>query len=269
MALKYDLHFADNFQTFDIVSDKTTTSIAIDNLPVDSNTRNLNDELVNEIANLPLFDNDKVLIKFSEIFINNYNSIDLYKTTWSTNKSIELTGKDLFKTLKYNVSKLYTLFKDDSKFLPAMNVYLEPLPNTGKLDNGNYFPYLVAKRHMLFKIASLLYISFTVAEKTMCETEESQAIDYKSAKEQYDGLLKLLGDTTNLLLNIDVINKNPSNTSNTNIKPEIDMYAGPTALPNVSVRKEANASTNAGENTIYYMNPKTANVNGAKLNGAK
>lgn len=267
MALEYDLDFADNFKTLNIVSNKTTTiPIAVDNIPVDSNTRNLNNELIMEIANLPLFENDKVTIKFSEVFNSNYNSVDLYKQAWSTNKNIDLTGKKLFETLKYNVSKLYSLFKDDSKFQRAMNVYLEPLPNTGQLDNGNHFPYLLAKRHMLFKITSLLYISFTVAEKTMCETEESQAVDYKVAKEQYNNLLKLLGDTTNLLLNIDVINKNPTNTGNAAINSNTtrDMFAMPTKLPatstNTSSRNAANATHAANASlgnstTIYYKNP--------------
>lgn len=224
MALVYDLVFATDFKTFNIVSDKSSTLIAIDNIPVNSNTRNLNNELVREIENLPLFVNEKVTIKFSEVYSKNYNSVDLYKNTWSLNKDIGLSGKQLFETLKYNVAKLYALFKDDNKFKPAINVYLEPLPNTGKLDNGNHFPYLVAKRHMLFKIASLLYISFTVAEKTMCETEESQALDFKTAKEQYNDLLKLLGDTTNLLLNIDVLNKNSAAATVSTDDPNSNTY---------------------------------------------
>jgi hypothetical protein len=226
MALVYDLVFAADFKTFDIVSKTTSTLITIDNIPVNSNTRNLNNELVREIENLPLFENEKVIIKFSEVYNNNYNSVDLYKSTWSKNKDINLTGKQLFETLKHNVAKLYALLKDDNKFNSAIDLYLEPLPNTGKLDNGNHFPYLVAKRHMLFKIASLLYISFTVAEKTMCETEESQVLDFKSAKEQYNNLLKLLGDTTNLLLNIDVLNKNLVVSKNVD-----DLDRWPTSLP--------------------------------------
>ena len=99
-----------------------------------------------------------------------------------------------------------------------MNAYLQHVNASCNLENGNYFPYLVAKRHMLFKIITLLYISFTVAEKTMCDTEESQELDFKKAKQQYNSLLKLLGDTTNLLLNIDVL-QSSNDDENINFVP--------------------------------------------------
>ena len=163
-----------------------------------------------EIKELPLFKDEHVTITFFDVYSKNYNSIELYKNSLQNNRSITISGKELFQTLKSNVSKLYKLLQNDEKFKPATNVYLRPLPNTGELNNSNYFPSLLAKRHMLFKIATLLYISFTIAEKTMCDTEDKQELNYQKAKKRYNDLLKLLGDTTNLLLNIDVINKNQS-----------------------------------------------------------
>lgn len=229
MALVYDLVFAADFKSLDIVCGTLTTSITIGNAPVESNT-NLNNELVSEIAELPLFKKEGVTITFGDVYKKNYNSVELYKNDWINNSNIKLTGRQLFETLKFNVSKLYALVKDDSKFTQAIKTYLQPVPNTGNLDNGNYFPYLLAKRHMLFKIATLLYISFTVAEKTMCDTEESQELDFKKAKQQYDSLLKLLGDTTNLLLNIDVLNQTPTprNASNSRSPEPVENYNTPT-----------------------------------------
>lgn len=203
MALEYSLEFVDNFKSFNIIVNND-----IDN-PLKVSINNDTD-LFQEIKDLPLFKNEtNATITFSEVFSNNYNSVKLYEKVWSNNRNIAITGKELFQTLKANVNKLYKLLQDDEKFKPAVNVYLQPLPNTGELNNGDFFPFLVAKRHTLYKIATLLYISFTIAEKTMCDTEESQELDYQKAKKRYNGLLKLLGDTTNLLLNIDVINKNP------------------------------------------------------------
>lgn len=215
MDLDYDLQIGNDFKTLNIVVDNDNANPI--QVSIDDNTN-----LIEEIENLPLLKTDNnVMIKFSEVYNNNYNSVELYDKVWSVNDNItlngnKLTGSKLFEKLKSNVSKLYKLLKDEDKFKPAMNVYLKPLANTGELNNGQYFPSLLAKRHMLYKITTLLYISFTVAETTMCKTEESQALDYQKAKQRYNGLLKLVGDTTNLLLNIDVINKNPSLPVNAN-----------------------------------------------------
>lgn len=204
MALVYDLEFVDNFTTLNIiVNDDNTNPVKV--------LINSDIDLFQEIKDIPLFKNEKnVIITFSEVFSNNYNSVALYEKVWSKNPNITITGKELFQVLKSNVSKLYNLFKNDEKFKPAMNVYLTPSPNSGELNNGNYFPSMVAKRHMLYKTTTLLYISFTIAEKTMCDSEQSQELDYQKAKKKYNGLLKLLNDTTNLLLNIDVLNRSPS-----------------------------------------------------------
>ncbi len=234
MALVYDLIFSADFRSFDIVCGTTRTSITIGNLPVETNT-NINDELVAEIAKLPLFINDRITITFDEFYNNNYNSVELYKNKWINNNNIGLTGKQLFETLKYNASKLYALIKDDNKFKPATNTYLQPLPNTGNLENGNYFPYLLAKRHMLFKITTLLYVSFTVAEKTMCENEESQELDFKNAKKQYNDLLKLLGDTTNLLLNIDVLKQDTSSSATRDYRANVANGANSSSDKNLAL----------------------------------
>jgi hypothetical protein len=203
MALVYDLNISNDLE-ITIDNDKEN--------PISIRVSISNDTgLIQEIENLPLFKNENnVIITFAEVFRNNYNSVELYEKVWGKNKNINISGRQLFETLKSNVSKLYNLVKDDSKFTTAMKVYLTPLPNTGELNNGDKFPFLLAKRHMLYKITTLLYISFTVAEQTMCQTEESQELDYQKARKRYNGLSKLLTDTTNLLLNIDVINKNPS-----------------------------------------------------------
>lgn len=203
MALVYDLQVDDVSKTLNIIVDNTTRiQVSIDD--------NIN--MVEEIEDLPLLKTDtNVMIKFSEVYNKNYNSVELYDEVWRRNDNIKLTGSELFRILKTNVKNLYNLINNDDKFKPAMNVYLRPDDNTGELNNGKHFPSLVAKRHMLYKIATLLYISFTVAETTMCKTEESQESDYQKAKKRYNNLLKLLGDTTNLLLNIDVINQNPLN----------------------------------------------------------
>lgn len=202
MALVYDLQFEENFTFLNIIcNNDNVIKVSINN----------DRELIEEIKNLPLFKNESnAIITFHEVFDNNYNSVELYEKLWSKNPNIALSGKQLFETLKSNVNKLYNILKDDNRFKPAMNVYLRPLPNSGELNNSEYFPAMLTKRHMLYKIATLLYISFTVAEKTMCDTEENQELDYQRAKKRYNSLLKLLGDTTNLLLNIDVINKSPS-----------------------------------------------------------
>lgn len=207
MALVYDLQFKNDFTGFNIVYNNDNTN-AIE-VSIDENTN-----LIEQIKNLPLF-KDTFTITFQEVFGNNYNSIELYDTVWKR-KDIGGSGKDLFQTLKSNVQILYGLIKDDAKFKPAMNVYLKP-SNAGVLTNADYFPSLVAKRHMLYKIITLLYVSFTVAEETMCETEESQELDYQKARARYNKLLKLLDDTTNLLLNIDVINKNPTIATRENV----------------------------------------------------
>lgn len=203
MELDYDLKIDDNSKTLEIIVNNDNDNPI--RVSINSTT-----DLIQEIADLPLLKTDNTIITFSEVYMNNYNSVELYEKVWGINKNINLSGKQLFKTLKDNVHKLYNIVKDDNKFKDAINVYLRPLPNTGELNNGDYFSSLLFKRHMLYKISTLLYVSFTVAEKTMCETEENQALDYEKAKKRYNGLLKLLKDTTNLLLNIDVINKNPS-----------------------------------------------------------
>lgn len=201
MALEYSLEFVDDFKSLNIIVNNDIFKVSINN----------DTDVFLEIKDLPLFKNENnVVITFSDVFSNNYNSVDLYDQVWSKNVDIRITGKELFQLLKSNVSKLYKLLQDDEKFKPAINVYLSHQPNTGELKNGDYFPSLLAKRHTLYKITTLLYISFTVAETTMCDTEKSQELDYQKAKKRYNSLLKLLGDTTNLLLNIDVINKNPS-----------------------------------------------------------
>lgn len=204
MALVYSLEFVDNFTGLNIIvnNDSNNPFKLVINSDID---------LLQEIKELPLFKDEHVTITFFDVYSKNYNSIELYKNSLQNNRSITISGKELFQTLKSNVSKLYKLLQNDEKFKPATNVYLRPLPNTGELNNSNYFPSLLAKRHMLFKIATLLYISFTIAEKTMCDTEDKQELNYQKAKKRYNDLLKLLGDTTNLLLNIDVINKNQSN----------------------------------------------------------
>jgi hypothetical protein len=202
MALVYDLNISNDLE-ITIDNDKEN--------PISIRVSISNDTgLIQEIENLPLFKNEnKVIITFADVFRNNYNSVELYEKAWGKNMNINISGRQLFQELKSNVRKLINLVKDDSKFKDAMEGYLKP-SNTGELNNGDKFPFLLAKRHMLYKITTLLYISFTVAEKTMCQTEESQELDYQNAMKRYKGLAKLLTDTTNLLLNIDVINKNPS-----------------------------------------------------------
>jgi hypothetical protein len=209
MDLVYDLQISNDLKNLEIIIDGDKEN------PIRVSISN-DTGLIQEIDSLPLFKNDKkVIITFSEVYGSNYNSVELFDKKWGTDewrkdKGIAISGKTLFQILKSNVSKLHNLIKDDSKFKEAMKVYLTPSSNTGELNNGDKFPFLLAKRHMLYKITALLYISFTVAEQTMCQTEESQELDYQKAKKRYNGLSKLLTDTTNLLLNIDVINKNPS-----------------------------------------------------------
>lgn len=202
MALEYNLEFVDEFTALNLVVNNDNTNpfrISIENTDV-----------IKEIEKLPLYKSETFTITFWDIYNVNYNSVELYNKKWLGDDRITISGKELFRTLKSNVNKLYKLLQDDNNFKLAMNVYLKASSNSGELDKSNYFPSLLAKRHTLYKIATLLYISFTVAEQTMCKTEETQELDYQKAKKRYNGLSKLLQDTTNLLLNIDVINKNPS-----------------------------------------------------------
>jgi hypothetical protein len=210
MALVYRLEFIDNSTSLNIIVEDNNNNKNYFKVSI-----NKDKDLIQEIEKLPLFDNGNITITLSEVYNNNYNSVELYDTKW---KDVigKMTGKELFDTLKSNVIGLYKLIQNDEVFQAAVNVYLKP-SNTGEL-NGDYFSIMLAKRHLLYKITTLLYISFTIAQKTMCDSEASQNLTYEKATMKYNGLVKLLKDSTNLLLNIDMLNNtNGARAANENV----------------------------------------------------
>jgi hypothetical protein len=169
----------------------------------------INKEVLEEFKSVLLFNELGFSVNIGEIVTSNYNSTDLYEQKWKnelTANDRNIGQEDFFNALKTNAKSLYTLIRTDTKLSDANKTYI----NT---DEHQKFMALNVKRQVLLKICTMLFVSFTVADVSVCNQTKSSA-DKKAKQDEYDKLVNLVKDTTRILLNIDALPENAVSNAN-------------------------------------------------------
>lgn len=159
----------------------------------------LETDTMNEINELKLFTKDAFKITVRDVINASYDTVTLYNDIWSKEKPIDVTTTALIAALKDIAKGLYNSCKHPED-IDRINEYLL---SSDKLES-KAFKILMYKRYVLSKIATMLYLSFTVAETTVCDADQKKKGISELANDN-ENLLSLLQDTTNLLVNIDVL----------------------------------------------------------------
>lgn len=216
MELEYQTYF-EPLEFRIQAQDDVKATFAFNAFNVDDDINKLNSDLLTELGQLPLLKSVDKQISIQDVINVNYNSDALLEDLSEEAKSTFLN--DHIVTLKNNSRRLYDLMGNQA-FQDVMENYLQTKEHT-------LFKLFVAIRHVVAKVATLLFICFTVAEHANCmkkkvklENAQKQKSDaereFNEAKQEYDSLLQLLKDTTNILLNIDAVK---SMKTNANIPP--------------------------------------------------
>lgn len=202
MALTYSINWSnESFDKFDIVANGN--AVTIDLLSINGDLSEIAASTPSLFFNVPLLANDGLTIIIKDIYSERYNSAKLYDTKWITSvNNGQITTEDLFTNLKNNAKALYELSRDEASFANATALFLNDTKNTA---NRSKFLALIGVRYTLMKVAILLYVSFTVAENPLCSADQSIKGTEAQKQEELNGLVQLLKDTTNLLVNIDAI----------------------------------------------------------------